>query len=200
MWSCTGEIHEKKCKDDAKIKSLPRKLNLSCVYRNKSPMNRQLKCVCRQTTGPFERGSSQICTGTADKRWAWLVQYLRGIRVSRTTCYSAGKGEEVTGINSLWLKKFPRLLQWIKQNVAERAGNSMSLFTPHNEEKLMADLASIFCLNFVSFLFFQDSKEILELITGIRKFLTLYHMTEWLIPLSPVPVDLNERGSTLCKM
>lgn len=148
-----------KFKDDAKIKSSPRKSNINCVYRSDSAINWQLKCVCRQSTDP--RGGNQICRGRADKRWAWLVQYLRRIRVSRTTCYSAGKGEEVTGINSLWLKKLPRLLQWItRRNVAERAGNTLSLFKPHNEEKQMADLSSILSLNFVwTFLCFQDSKD-----------------------------------------
>lgn len=111
------------------------------------------------------------------------------IRVSRTTCYSAGKGKEVTGINSLWLKKSPRLLQWIKQwNVAERAGNTLSLFTLHNEEMLMADLSSIFCLNFVwTFLCFQNHKEAVlnfRLFTGIMKLITLCHRilndaTDW---------------------
>lgn len=119
MWLCPGELPERNFKDDAKIKSSPRKSNINCVYRCDSAINWQLKCVCRQSTDP--RGDNQICRGRADKRWAWLVQYLRRIRVSRTTCYSAGKGEEVTGINSLWLKKLPRLLQWItRRNVAEK--------------------------------------------------------------------------------
>lgn len=165
--------------------------------------------MCVQTTcGPFwKRWQPDLYRG-ADKHWAWLVQYLQRIRVSRTTRYRAGKGEEVTGINSLWLEKLPRLLQWIKRwNVAERVGNTLSLFTPYNEKKLMADLCKPIFV-WILFLWFQDSEDKILDFRLFRQwnwwhFVTKYLMTlltEWLIHVSAVPVDLSEPGITLCKM
>lgn len=134
--------------------------------------------MCVQTTVSFWNRWQPDLHGGADKRWAWLVQI---IRVSGTACYSAKK-EEVAGINSLWLKKLPRLLQWIKwQNVAERAGNTLSLSVPHNEKQLMADLSSIF--GWICFEHFCVSKivklKILDfrLVTGIMEVITLCRRT-----------------------
>lgn len=92
-----------------------------------------------------QSGGRQIPIGAwgPENRWAWLVfRVNQGQWYDAWARYSSGEGggSGMTGINSLWLRQLPRLLQRIKQwNVTGSVVSRgiVSLVTAHTKEMLM---------------------------------------------------------------
>lgn len=130
-WKTTENLVRNKKKEIKKERT-------STIWRRKS--------VCRQKTGPFfESGGRQIPMGAwgPENRWAWLVfRVNQGQWYDAWARYSSGEGggSGMTGINSLWLRQLPRLLQRIKRwnvtgSVVSRG--TVSLVTARTKEMLM---------------------------------------------------------------
>lgn len=95
-------------------------------YGNNAATIWQLKCVCRQKSGPFREWRQTDSNGGLG---TWKSLSLAGIqgesgpvvRYMGPIQLMEGGGSGMTGINFLWFRKLPRLLLRIKQwNVTER--------------------------------------------------------------------------------
>lgn len=121
----------------------PLHFDIICEYGNKKRTESatvwQLKSVCGQRTGPFWEWRQ---TDTNRGLGTWKSLGLAGIqgesgpvvRCMGPIQLRGGGGSGMTGINSLWLRQLPRLLQRIKQwNVTGSVvfRGTVSLVTAH---------------------------------------------------------------------
>lgn len=112
----------------------------------------QLKSVCRQKTGPFWEWRQ---TDTNGGLGTWKSLGLAGIqgesgpavRCMGPIQLREGGGSGMTGINSLWLRQLPRLLQRIKQWIVTERVVFPYPWSAHTKEMQMKALSINFLKN-----------------------------------------------------